>query len=167
MASLTIRPATLADAADLGIIHYQSWLQTYTGLIDQNFLNQLSAQRSQQRFEVEGCKQFLIALVDGSPAGFCRYCKSRDPDANSLTGEIQAIYLLKEYQQQGIGRALMLYAFDELKKLGMNKVTLWALESNTTAHCFYIKMGFIPDGARKQDPVGAEIRFSIAFSDLG
>lgn len=167
MASLTIRPATLADAADLGIIHYQSWLQTYTGLIDQNFLNQLSAQRSQQRFEVEGCKQFLIALVDGSPAGFCRYCKSRDPDADSLTGEIQAIYLLKEYQQRGIGTALMLYAFDELKKLGMNRVTLWALESNTTAHCFYIKMGFIPDGARKQDPVGAEIRFSLTFSDLG
>ena len=27
MASLTIRPAALADAADLGIIHYQSWLQ--------------------------------------------------------------------------------------------------------------------------------------------
>ena len=160
MASLTIRPATLADAADLGIIHYQSWLQTYTGLIDQNFL-------SQQRFEAEGCKQFLIALVDGSPAGFCHYCKSRDPDADSLTGEIQAIYLLKEYQQQGIGTALMLYAFDELKKLGMNRVTLWALESNTTAHCFYIKMGFIPDGARKQDPGGAEIRFSLAFSDLG
>lgn len=61
----------------------------------------------------------------------------------------------------------MLYAFDELKKLGMNKVTLWALESNITAHCFYIKMGFTPDGARKQDPVGAEIRFALAFSDLG
>lgn len=167
MASLIIRPAALSDAADLGIIHYQSWLQTYTGLIDQNFLNQLSAQRCQQRFEAEGCKQFLIALVDGSPAGFCHYCKSRDPDADSLTGEIRAIYLLKEYQQQGIGKALMLYAFDELKKLGMNRVTLWALESNTAAHCFYAKMGFTPDGARKQDPVGAEIRFSLAFSDLG
>ena len=149
------------------MIHYQSWLQTYTGLIDQNFLNQLSAQRSQQRFEAEGCRQFLIALVDGSPAGFCRYCKSRDPDANSLTGEIQAIYLLKEYQHQGIGKALMLYAFDELKKLGMNRVTLWALESNIVAHHFYNKMGFTPDGARKQNLVGAEIRFSLAFSDLG
>lgn len=59
MASLTIRPAALSDVADLGMIHYQSWLQTYTGLIDQNFLNQLSAQRSQQRFEAEGCKQFF------------------------------------------------------------------------------------------------------------
>ena len=109
----------------------------------------------------------MIALVDDSPAGFCRYCKSRDPDADSLTGEIQAIYPLKEYQQQGIGTALMLYAFDELKKLGMNRVTLWALESNTTAHCFYTNIGFTPDGVRKQDPVGAEIRFSLTFSGLG
>lgn len=159
MASLIIRPASLSDAADLGIIHYQAWLQTYTGLIDQNFLNQLSAQRSQQRFEAEGCKQFLIALVDGSPAGFCRYCKSRDPDADSLTGEIRAIYLLKEYQHQGIGKALMLYAFDELKKLGMNKVTLWALETNLPSHRFYEKMGFLPDGGRKEDPAGIDIRF--------
>ena len=53
MASLTIRPATLADAADLGMIHYQSWLQTYTGLIDQNFLNQLllSAVSSDSRWK--------------------------------------------------------------------------------------------------------------------
>lgn len=166
MASLIIRPAALSDAADLGIIHYQSWLQTYTGLVDPVFLSRLSAQRCQQRMEENGCRETLIALIDGSPAGFCRYCKSRDPDADSLTGEIQAIYLLKEYQQQGIGTALMLYAFDELKKLGMNRVTLWALESNTTAHCFYTKIGFTPDGARKQDPVGAEIRFSLAFSSL-
>lgn len=59
MASLIIRPAALSDAADLGIIHYQSWLQTYTGLIDPDFLSLLSAQRSQQRFEAEGCKLFL------------------------------------------------------------------------------------------------------------
>ena len=33
MASLIIRPASLSDAADLGIIHYQAWLQTYTCLL--------------------------------------------------------------------------------------------------------------------------------------
>ena len=109
----------------------------------------------------------MIALVDGSPAGFCRYCKSRDPDADSLTGEIQAIYLLKEYQQRGIGTALMLYAFDELKKLGMNRVTLWALESNTTAHCFISRWDLSQTALANMDPVGAEIRFSLAFSDLG
>lgn len=159
MASLIIRPASLSDAADLGIIHYQSWLQTYTGLIDPDFLSRLSAQRSQQRFEAEGCKQFLIALVDGSPAGFCHYCKSRDPDADSLTGEIQAIYLLKEYQQQGIGTALMQEAFSALKQMGMTHVTLWALETNLPSHRFYEKMGFLPDGGRKEDPAGIDIRF--------
>ena len=35
---IEIRKATIADADDIGSVHYQAWIETYTGLINADFL---------------------------------------------------------------------------------------------------------------------------------
>ncbi len=119
-----IFPAAPGDIPAIAQLHYQCWIETYTGLIDQAYLDQLSPQRSRKNMERGDYRQFLLLTVGDEPAGFCSYCRSRDVDADSTTGEVQSIYLLKTYQHRGYGRALMERALTELQQMGMQRVTL-------------------------------------------
>ena len=101
-----IFPAAPGDIPTIAQLHYQCWIETYTGLIDQAYLDQLSPQRSRKNMERGDCRQFLLLTVGDEPAGFCSYCLSRDVDAASTPGEAQSFYLLKTYQHRGSGRAL-------------------------------------------------------------
>ena len=95
-----IFPAAPGDIPTIAQLHYQCWIETYTGLIDQAYLDQLSPQRSRKNMERGDYRQFLLLTVGDEPAGFCSYCRSRDADADSTTGEVQSIYLLKTYQRR-------------------------------------------------------------------
>ena len=102
-------------------------------------------------------RQFLLLTVGDEPAGFCSYCRSRDVDADSTTGEVQSIYLLKTYQHRGYGRALMERALTELQQMGMQRVTLWVLSTNRQAIAFYEQCGFTTDGAVKEQVIGSPV----------
>lgn len=161
-----IRHASLPDAAAIAQLHHQCWLETYTGLIDQTFLDHLSPQRTQKRLEQGDYRQFLLLTIGDRPAGFCSCGPSRDADADSVTGEVQAIYLLKAYQHQGYGRALLDRAFGMLQQMGMQKVTLWVLSTNLQAITFYERYGFVADGAVKEQIIGTpvtELRMLLPF----
>jgi len=59
--------------------------------------------------------------------GFSCYLESRDDDLDD-TGEIMAIYILKEYQGLGIGKKLMEVCYKEGSQY--SKLSLWVLGSN-------------------------------------
>lgn len=152
-----IFPAAPGDIPTIAQLHYQCWIETYTGLIDQAYLDQLSPQRSRKNMERGDYRQFLLLTVGDEPAGFCSYCRSRDVDADSTTGEVQSIYLLKAYQHRGYGRALMERALTELQQMGMQRVTLWVLSTNRQAIAFYERCGFTTDGAVKEQVIGSPV----------
>lgn len=156
---ILVRSATLADAPILGKIHYSSWIETYTGLIDSKLLQSRSANQSAERFIQEGLRNFLVAEVDGEIVGFAAYGSSRDEDSEG-TGEIQALYILKKAQKLGVGKRLLEFA---IRLMGdKNQISLWVLDSNQNAIQFYQHCGFIPDGKMKiqqvEDVLLKEIR---------
>ena len=53
-------------------------------------------------------------------------------------GEIYAIYILKEYQQRGIGKKLINFAVNDLINENYDKVVIWALKDNPNVK-FYKK----------------------------
>lgn len=65
-----IFPAAPGDIPTIAQLHYQCWIETYTGLIDQAYLDQLSPQRSRKNMERGDCRQFLLLTVGDEPAGF-------------------------------------------------------------------------------------------------
>ena len=152
-----IFPAAPGDIPVIAQLHYQCWIETYTGLIDQAYLDQLSPQRSRKDMERGDYRQFLLLTVGDEPAGFCSHCRSRDADVDSTTGEVQSIYLLKTYQHRGYGRALMERALTELQQMGMQRVTLWVLSTNRQAIAFYERCGFTTDGAVKEQVIGSPV----------
>ncbi len=144
-ANVIIRKADIKDAEGKGYVHYHSWNETYTGIIDQDYLDSRSLEKC-----VSLAKKYpqntYVALVEGKIVGFSCYIKYRDDDLEN-TGEINAIYLLKDYHGQGIGKMLMEACYKELDEYP--KIALWVLKSNHHAIEFYEKMGFEKDGKEK------------------
>jgi ribosomal protein S18 acetylase RimI-like enzyme len=84
--------------------------------------------------------------ADDKIIGFSCYLESRDEDLDD-TGEIMAIYILKEYQGLGIGKKLMEVCYKEISKY--SKLSLWVLGCNKKSVGFYERQGFIADGKTK------------------
>lgn len=144
MSDFLIRPANQDDVPGIAFVHYTSWIETYTGLIDDAYLKTLSVERQLKRTGNE-LETVTVAEMNGEVVGFCRRGACRDEDATNC-GEIMAIYILKKAQGMGIGRALTEEALSALSASGYTQCKLWALANNERAAGFYKKMGFMPDG---------------------
>ncbi|XMB67015.1 GNAT family N-acetyltransferase [Mycoplasmatota bacterium zrk1] len=149
--SFLIRKAVIEDSKQMGHVHYNAWIETYTGKIDNNYLKKRSAKRSEVMFERNECKNHLVLIVDNNIVGFIGYSKARDEDLSADHGEINGIYILKKYHGLGYGRDLLKKAIVVLKELGFKKIVLWVLDTNDNAISFYEKIGFVFEGKSKKE----------------
>lgn len=142
---ITYRLATCDDAEGKGYVHYQSWMESYTGLMDQRILDSRSLEKC-----VKLARNFpentWIALDGNQVVGFSCFIDSPDQDLQN-TGEVKALYVLKSHQKQGIGKQLMEKAMTSLSQF--SKISVWVLSSNQNAIDFYHRMGFQEDGISK------------------
>lgn len=160
-----IRPATAQDVPALALVHHTAWQETYTGLIDQAYLDARTVERSAKNMEI-AWPTLHVAVCDDRVVGFSGHSASRDADVPPLTGEIQGIYLLRDFQHMGIGRALMEVALEYLRSAGYKRAYLWVLDSNAQAIRFYEKAGFHPDGATKTAVLGTPVTELRYIRDL-
>ncbi len=153
---LTIREMLPEDAEATGYVHYTSWLESYSGLVDSDFLSRTSPERSR---EMTLCcwDRTLVAQLDGEIVGFCCYGMNQ-----SGRPEIFGLYLLKKAQGLGIGRNLLDAAVQKLPPEG--PVYLWVLEGNSHAIGFYEQYCFRLNGIRQEITLGtpnAELRMIL------
>ena len=155
-----IRYANTDDAIILGHIHSKSWKVAYKGIVPDEVLNNITAEKRQGYFKkalTEGWEENAIIFDNNTPLGFICIGKCRDHDKESSCGEVWAIYLLPEFWHRGIGSVLIQWGIEELKKKNYNKVTLWVLEENENARRFCEKMGFHYDGTIKEISIGKKL----------
>ncbi len=145
MPKIIIRKANLSDAYGKGYVHYYSWLETYTGLINQDYLDSLTLDRC-VNIAKNHPENTFVAEIDNQIVGFACYMESRDKDLVD-TGEITAIYVLKKHQGLGIGKKLVEACFKALKHYRF--ISLWVLKSNKIAIDFYEYLGFVNDNVEK------------------
>ena len=134
MQNLLIRPIIPEDADGKAYVHYTSCLETYTGLMDPEFLA-ASTLDKYHAIALRFVETTLIAELDGRIVGFGCW----DPK-----GEIPALYLLRDAQGYGIGRRLLEAMLERLSDC--KQVRLEVLEGNDRAIGFYEHMGFQLDG---------------------
>ncbi|WP_396126184.1 GNAT family N-acetyltransferase [Anaerobacillus sp. CMMVII] len=77
---------------------------------------------------------------EGEIVGFSSGGKERSGKYNGYNGELYAIYVLKEYQGQGYGKALVKPIIDEISGMGLNSMLVLVLEDNTS-RLFYEALG--------------------------
>lgn len=145
MHSPIIRLATKEDAQGKGYVHYQSWIETYKDMIPDHYLMRHTLERTVQ-MAYEHPENTWVAIVDERIVGFSCFAKCPDDDLLN-SGEIMAIYVLKDYQHQGIGQKLFDAARQSLSSY--ESIVLWAFEENDRAIKFYEKQGFYKDGKTK------------------
>lgn len=147
-----IRAARVEDVEGIQQVFYITWLSTYpneecgitTEDVHDRFKDVMSPERLEKRRRDIGdkasSKQLFVAVVDEQIVGVCRVSKEE------LHNKLDALYVLPEYQGQGIGTALWKGA---LIYLGTHKDILVAVATyNTKAIAFYARRGFVDTDRR-------------------
>lgn len=152
MADVTLRKATQADAAALGALHVASWHETYTGVIPDEMLAELSVDaRTAMWSKILGAPDefgraaVFVAEDNGRVIGFGA-CGQQREDAltdKGFSGEFGAIYVLRSHQRRGVGRSIIAAMSNELSAAGHTAACLWVLRQNAPARAFYEKLGGI------------------------
>jgi len=140
-----IREANLTDAAAIAKVHVDSWRTTYRQLMPADFLSNLSYQQRESRWVeiLSSSSQNNFTYVAeneiGEIIGFANGGKERSGD-RFYQGELYAIYILQEYQRQGLGYRLISTIAARLMQLGIDSMLVWAAADNSACR-FYEKLG--------------------------
>ena len=138
-----VRGATQEDIPDIARVHVQAWRETYTGLIPQEVLDNLSVEKREigwrSALRERSAASLLVYEHEGEVVGFADVGPEREKHP-LYTGELYAIYLLKAFHRHGYGRALFQEAVGALRAAGHGGMRLWVLETNPTRE-FYEHMG--------------------------
>ena len=129
------------DRRAISKVYEESWKYAYKDIVPQDYLDSIPEGRWVSHIEQIDRKN-LVMVQDGMIIGTSGFGKSRIEEMNGF-GEIISLYFLPEYMGKGYGRLLLQAAVVELKKMGFDKVFLWALEENQKARYFYEKCGFV------------------------
>ena len=146
-----------ADREGRALVHFAAWREAYTGLMPEAALAAHTLERCREALRQSGSRDTFVALDRengdrvvgfGTLSYFARDFVSV-PDA----GEIVALYVLEEFQGNGLGRRLMESC---LAWLPRPRVALFVLEGNQKAIGFYEHMGFRLTGHTIEERIAGE-----------
>lgn len=140
--NFTIRKATEPDAKAIAKVHVDSWRTTYANIVPDEYLINLSYENREQLWikNISNDAVFVAENNEGQIIGFSSGGKERSGKYIEFEGELYAIYLLKECQGQGIGRALVTAIVEEIKAMGLRSMLVLVLKDNSF-HRFYEALG--------------------------
>ena len=161
---VTIRRAVLADAEAISDVMRASWFAAYSGIIDDDVIDQVTApddgERVRERFRSRPWSRTVVACDEpGNVVGYASFGPERDmfdlawpPPLTAAgvageTAELYALYVHPDAWSAGCGRALMDLVLVKTAKLGYPEIVLWVLERNNRARRFYERAGYVRDGA--------------------
>lgn len=162
-----IRAAHASDAAGIARVHVETWRDAYAGLLPDKHLLRLNAQThamawSRSLSHVEGPRHTLVAIIDDDVVGFTNFGSAREGQP-AREGEIFMLYVATDWRDRGIGRQLIMAAFDALRDRGFGAAGIWCLAENTAAIGFYRRLGGKRISASRQENVGGALFPVIGF----
>src|SRR2546421_7725231 len=109
--SMTPRLAVTADAAAIARVHVATWRTTYPGMLPDSYLAAMDERDYEGRWArtlQDPYRRSTVYVCEeaGQVVGFASWGHERDDDRR-YDGELYAIYVLREAQGRGHGRALV------------------------------------------------------------
>lgn len=150
----TVRKASLDDVEEIGRVHYEAHVQTYSGKFPAGVIEGFPAsQRSLMwsRFLIGHFGELWVAQLDAHIVGFASVGTPREP-APIRDCELGSLYVLAPHHGSGLGQELLDAA------LAGRKASLWVLDDNPRARAFYARNGFVADGAETVDEHFGNVR---------
>jgi GNAT superfamily N-acetyltransferase len=155
-----LRPARPDDALVLGALATQVFLDTYAT----DGIRSALVREVQQAFGPEAIGALLarpaggllVAERQGHLLGFVQFMPGArhrvvddwaDGPAGPATAEIERLYVLRHFQGQGLGKALMAAAAGQARDAGCTRLWLTAWVGNAHARAWYGRQGWRDIGA--------------------
>lgn len=150
---MKVRKANLADVKEIAKVHVDSWKTTYRNILPEEFLMSLSYENREQLWVnvIPNGNVFVAENDEGKIVSFSSGGKERSRKYKEYQGELSSIYILREYQGQGIGKLLVKPVIQKIEKLGINTMLVFVLADNNS-RLFYENLG-----GRKIDSIEVEI----------
>ena len=140
-----IVPSGPGDASELGRVHVKSWRETYPGLLPQAYLAAMRPQAHARRFyrDLIRAREGEVVLLAEGEGGAVGYAAGAMLTAQDRTAdaEVHTLYVLREAQGAGVGRALLGASARVFQARGAKSLMLFVLSGNTAARGFYEHLG--------------------------
>ena len=133
------------DAYDYMKVNTISWIQTYKGIVSDEFLTKIEKELYKNAINLKNkmnpTEDYRYLLYyENKPVGNSSIGPSRIEEYPT-SGEIESIYLLDEVKDKGLGKKLFEHDKNKLKKLGYKDMVIGCLKDNIKANGFYQHMG--------------------------
>lgn len=175
----TIRRAAPGDARAIARVHVECWRSAYAGILPDRVMVDMSVDDKAAFWRgmilrTGGRESVLVASVAESGGGRCEIvgfasCGSADRRGGAPSGydgEVHTLYVLPDWQEQGLGRALLCGGFRALKRAGFASAFVWVLAQNPSRF-FYEAMGGRQIGTRTEALWGTELpELAYGWPDL-
>jgi ribosomal protein S18 acetylase RimI-like enzyme len=142
MSEIAIRASRLEDAGPIARLDVEPWRATYAGILATPYLVGLSPERRAMGWANvirREPRDVRVAVTgDGEIVGFgsCGKCRGEP----GFTSEVFTLYVAPDWQNQGIGRRLLLAMFARLVSEGHSSAVIWVLRENPSRF-FYQRLG--------------------------
>ena len=160
---MLIRPGKIDDVPEIAQVYAKSWKTTYEGLVPDLFVKGMTREAALHIFadslQPNSFSYFfhVAETPEGKLVGFADGGKERSHPESGI-GELYAIYLLKEFQGQGIGKKLFQAAAASLVQSDMNSMVVWVMEKSPYKKFYEAMKGHWEPGVKKLDIAGEQIR---------
>jgi ribosomal protein S18 acetylase RimI-like enzyme len=162
--SYVVFPAGPTDAEALARVHVQAWRETYRGMLPDAFLARMSEAGFTRRFRRDLADPRAVILAGADRAGIVGYVMGgASRRGTEGEAEVSLLYLLREAQGAGLGRALLEGAARTLADQGATSLMISVLRENAPARRFYEHLGGAPEPPRREPGPGGQLLYEVAY----
>ena len=142
---IALRRARLADAPGIASVHVATWRSAYANILPEDYLANLSVSRLARQYEHLIRLGFGVHVaasysMPGAPPVLGFSTSSRSRESRLGEGEVEMLYVLDDYRDQGLGGQLLRASGKHLAKLGCRSAYAWVLRDNPSRY-FYQRLG--------------------------
>jgi GNAT superfamily N-acetyltransferase len=143
---IVLRPLTSADVESAARCQLACWQEAYLGLVDADRLAEITGDLERAIGwwqKAPTSDRTMILAMDGDlVAGFATAGPATEPGVD-IALQLNAINVRRAYWGTGVGQRLLDAA------IGDRDAFLWVFRDNPRARAFYVRNGFVPDGAEQ------------------
>jgi L-amino acid N-acyltransferase YncA len=157
-----IREATLANVSALARLHVTAFNETHAPVRMDGPTNEVRERQWRQAFLSAEGSWFCFVIEDesGELIGFAKGQPYAHPDQPEFAGELNKIYLLRQYHGQGLGRRLLGHVARRFLSQGITSMLLFG-DARNRSNGFYEVMG-----AEKLFAANGEFHGGYGWRDL-
>lgn len=165
MNHITYRNAKIDDCYTIAKLKGIVWNTTYKGIYSDATLSGYDISKNQATFEkiISNPDIELYVAVDNNKIVGCMTCGRPYKPFLHYQQEIGLLYILKEYQRQGIGKAFFDIARSQVRASGYSEFFVSVNKQNLNALRFYTSMG---GKVIHTDETQIKLSYDITMSNL-